>query len=119
MIDPVALLQAYHNALNAFDMRSVEKMFSEDIIYISPSMKSDIKGRSALMLAFRKYFAEFSDQVSRDTKIEILDSRTVKSMWQLDATSGITGLKSKRQGDEVITFDNNGLIAKVEVKDQV
>ncbi len=119
MIDPIALLYAYHDALNAFDMRKVESMFSEDIIYISPSMKSDIKGRAALMLMFRKYFAEFSDQVSRDTKIELLSVNEVKSTWHLDATSGITGVKNKRNGEEIITFDNNGLIVKVEVKDQV
>ncbi len=119
MIDPVSLLQAYHDALNAFDMRKVESMFAEDIIYISPSMKSDIKGRAALMLTFRKYFAEFSDQVSHDTEIEVLGANKVRSTWHLDATSGITGLKNRRDGEEVVTFDNNGLIAKVEVKDQV
>jgi ketosteroid isomerase-like protein len=119
MIDPVSLLHAYHNALNAFDMRTVEDMFAENIEYISPSMKSDIKGRASLMLMFRKYFAEFSDQVSRDTKIEVLDSNTVKSTWHLDATSGITGLKNTRRGEEVISFDDKGLITRVEVKDQV
>ncbi len=119
MIDLVALLHAYHNALNAFDMRKVESMFAEDIIYISPSMKSDGKGRAALMLMFRKYFAEFSDQVSRDSKIEILSPNVVKSTWLLDATSGITGLINQRRGEETISFDDNGLITKVEVKDQV
>jgi ketosteroid isomerase-like protein len=119
MIDPVALMHAYHDALNAFDMRAVEGMFAEDIVYISPSMKSDIKGRAALLLMFRKYFAEFSDQVSRDTKIEVLDSNTVKSTWHLDATSGITGLKNRRRGEETIHFNNKGQIARVEVKDQV
>jgi ketosteroid isomerase-like protein len=113
----VSLLRAYHDALNAFDLRQVESMFAPDVSYSSPILKSEINGRDKLILAMRKYFAEFSDQVSRDTNIEVIDTSTVKSTWALEATSAISGEKRERRGEETVTFDQNDFIIRVEVVD--
>ncbi len=118
MIDPIALLRRYHSAQNAFDMARVESMFAENAVYLSPALSGEIKGRTAIMMAMRKHFAEYSDQVSRDQEIKQIDDYTVWSKWRLNATSAFSGTKINRQGTELIAFNNNGLIMKIEVKDQ-
>jgi ketosteroid isomerase-like protein len=119
MIDPVALLKKYHVALGAFDLDAVEKMFAEDAIYISPGLKGEIKGRGLIMRAMREYFLEFDDQISTDESLEAIDHVTAKSIWHLCATSSKTGEKLTRSGVETIVFDNNGLINRIKVTDQV
>ena len=43
-IDPVALLQRYHAALNDYDERTVKAMFAEDAIYVSPGVNGPDRG---------------------------------------------------------------------------
>ncbi len=116
MIDPVALLLEYHAALNNFDLEKAESMFVEDADYVSPGLNGEIKGRVAIMEAMLNYFVEYADQVSTDENIEKIDQWSVKSIWNLVATSR-AGVKIKRQGEEIIHFNINGLIKKVEVLD--
>jgi ketosteroid isomerase-like protein len=118
MIDLARLLNEYHTALNAFDLSSVEKMFAEDAVYLSPGLSGEMKGRAAILSAMRLYLAEFSDQVSIDEYVRQIGSDVVQSKWQLVATSGLTGKKISRSGIEKITFDGNKLIIRVEVIDQ-
>ena len=116
MIDPVALLKAYHAALNAFDLDKVESIFAEDAVYVSPGLNGEIRGRDEIMQAMAKYFAEYADQVSTDEFIEKLDEFKVKSVWNLVATSP-SGTKIRRRGEEIVHFNINGLIKKIEVLD--
>lgn len=116
MIDPVELLKEYHAALNNFDLENVERMFATEAVYVSPGLYGEIKGRSDIMQAMSKYFAEYTDQVSTDESIEQLDQLTMKSVWSL-ATSSRAGVKTKRKGEEIIRFNINGLIERIEVED--
>ena len=117
MIDAVALLKNYHAALNAFDLGAVSTMFAEDAVYVSPGLKGELKTRAAIVKSMRDYFAEYTDQVSQDQSIELLDPYTVKSTWSLVATSGKSGQKMRRSGVELASFGKNGLLTRVEVRD--
>jgi ketosteroid isomerase-like protein len=119
MIDPVKLLKKYHAALNGFDLDSVAKMFAENAVYISPGLKGEIKGRDLIMHAMREYFLEYDDQISTDESISTIDLTAAKSVWHLSAINSKTGKKTMRSGVEIITFDSNNLIVRVEVSDQV
>jgi ketosteroid isomerase-like protein len=118
VIDAVAFTKAYHAALNAFDLDQVESFFAEDAIYKSPGLNGEINGRTEIMHAMRKYFSEFSDQSSQDESMQHVDDNRVLSRWHLMATSKISGNKIERSGTEIISFDNNGLIAFIEVQDE-
>ena len=117
MIDPVALLKTYHAALNDFDLDKAESLFAEDAVYVSSGLSGEIKGRSAIMQAMRKYFTEYADQISTDESIEQLDHLSVKSNWSLSATSRSTRARTTRQGEEIIYLNIKGLIKRIEVKD--
>ena len=118
MIDVIASLRNYHSAQNAFDMARVESMFAENAVYASPALNGEIKGRTAIMMAMRKHFAEFSDQISRDQEIKKINENTGWSRWSLNASSAISGAKLKRNGTETIRLNDDGLIVSVEVKDE-
>ncbi len=114
--DIVKLTEHYHAALNNFDFPAVEKMFAEDAEYHSSGI-GGLYGRQAILEAMKAYYAEFSDQVSTDDKIELLGPNAVRCHWHLQATTKSSGRKVRRQGIENIYFNAKGLIATVEVED--
>jgi hypothetical protein len=118
MISLLSLTHAYHAALNAFDLRKVESMFAQAATYSTPTHQSKIMGRDGIIAMMRKYFEEYTDQISQDEKIEMIDDRTVWSKWSLIATSTLSGHKIIRKGTETIKFNGDGLIQSIEVKDQ-
>ena len=115
--DPVARLIAYHDAITAFDFPAIEKMFAENAVYDSGGLGGVVTGRGPIMQGFRDYFDAYSDQTSEDTLVEKLDERRVRAVWTSTATHRTTGEKLLRSGIEITTFDDNGLILKVEVID--
>jgi ketosteroid isomerase-like protein len=117
MIDAATLLKHYHAALNAFEFDAVANMFAVDAIYVSPGLNGEISGREKIMSAMQEYFAEFADQVSVDEEIEHLNVFEVRTIWSLKATSIKTGHHLNRCGEEVVTFNNDGAIVRVEVQD--
>jgi hypothetical protein len=112
----VERVHRYHAALNALDLEAVEAMFAADGEYHSPSIGALI-GRPAVMAAMRSYFAEYPDQHAIDDVVEALDAARVRSQWRLTATEKTTGKAYVRSGAEVITFNPDGLIVRVEVED--
>ena len=116
-IDPVALLQRYHAALNNYDARTVTAMFAADAIYVSPGVKGRIVGRDAIITAFTAYFAEHPDQAAIDEAVTLVAPDAVHSVWKLEATAHSTGQRVIRRGAQTVTFDVNGLIRHVEVTD--
>ncbi|WP_275789431.1 nuclear transport factor 2 family protein [Pararhizobium gei] len=116
MFDPVQLTQDFHAAIGALDFAAIDSFFAEDAIYISGKV-GDLRGRSAIMAAFRGYFEEYPDQVAEDSGIEALSAFTSRSVWHLAATSTKTGMKLERRGEEVITFNGRGRIISVTVTD--
>lgn len=117
MIDARTLLQAYHNALNNFEFETVEQCFAQDAEYHSSGIDGALSGRSAIMMAFQKYFTEYPDQIAVDEEIEIIGPLKVKTLWRLKATSVLTGKLVTRKGSEEITFDTQGQIKRVVVLD--
>ena len=114
----VARLLAYHAALNDFDLDAVAEMLAEDAEYVSPGFNGTIRGREAILVAMRDYFAEYADQRAFDDEVLELRPRVVQSNWRLIATSSKTGETVRRHGSEVVTFNKAGLIARVEVFDK-
>ena len=114
--DILKLAQHYHELLNNFDFASIEKMFAEDAEYHSSGI-GGLYGRANIIHAMRAYFNEFSDQISTDDKLELLNETSVRAHWRLAATTKSSGRKVSRQGVENIHFNNKGLIIMVEVED--
>ncbi len=114
--DLVKLTMRYHDALNRFDFDAIEKMFAEDAEYHSSGI-GGLYGRDAVIHAMKAYFNEFSDQVSTDDSLELVNETTVRAHWRLSATTKSSGRKVTRQGTETIYYNAKGLIAVVEVQD--
>jgi ketosteroid isomerase-like protein len=110
-------LRFYFNALNAYDLKTVEDMFAEDAVYVSSGLREPIKGRVKIMEAFQQYFDEYDDQVSIDTNIKSIAPNIFSSDWSLKATSRKNGKPLERAGTQITTFNDTGLIAHVEVRD--
>ena len=106
-----ALLVEYTAALNRYDLETVENMFSENAVYVSPGLDGAIHGRAAIMEAFRRYFAEHPDQVNVDEDACVLDANTLQARWRLESS------KSKRSGTQIINFNADGEIQRIEVLD--
>jgi len=115
--DPVARLIAYHDAISAFDFDAIEPMFAPDAVYDSGGLGGVVSGRGPIMQGFRDYFDAYSDQTSEDTLIETLDELRVRAVWTSTATHRTTGEKLLRSGIEITTFNQDGLIVRVEVID--
>lgn len=115
--NPVARLIAYHDAINALDFSTIEAMFDEDAIYDSGGLGGVVAGRQPIMEGFRSYFDAYPDQVAEDSVVEALDGLRVRSVWTLTATHCLTGEKLVRAGEEIVTFDGDGKILRVEVTD--
>lgn len=117
-VDPRALVERYHAALNHYDAATIAPMFAETAVYVSPGVNGRIMGRKAIIAAFTAYFAEHGDQQAVDESIEVLDPLRARTHWRLDATAASTGRRVQRRGVETVTFDETGLILRVEVEDQ-
>jgi ketosteroid isomerase-like protein len=116
-VDQVEAVRRYHAALNDFDLDTVAEMFSPDAEYHSPGV-GILHGRDAIMAAFRRYFADYSDQVAEDDRLYLLLPGTVRAEWRLRATSRSTGRTSIRRGIETVAFDAQGLIRRIDVEDR-
>jgi hypothetical protein len=115
--DPLARLIAYHDAINALDFAAIEAMFAGNAVYDSGGLGGVVEGRELIMAGFRSYFDLYPDQISEDKLVEPVGERAVRSVWNLVATHRLTGEKLIRAGEEIVTFDDAGSIARVEVID--
>ena len=104
-------LADYTAALNRYDLSAVEEMFAEDAVYISPGLHGALHGRAAIRAAFHSYFAEHADQVNFDEGARALDAHTLQARWRLESS------KSKRSGKQIIDFNAEGEIQRIEVLD--
>lgn len=117
MSDPVDVLRRFHDAVNAQDFVAIEGFFADDATYGSVKVGA-LRGKPAILAAFRKYFAEYPDQVAHDESFTKLSETSAKSSWHLEATSATTGEKLIRRGEETIFLDAEGKIARVDVSDE-
>ncbi|CAN7174185.1 nuclear transport factor 2 family protein [Pararhizobium sp. LjRoot238] len=116
-LDPVALVRRFHAAISALDFAAIEAFFTEGATYSSGKI-GGVEGRTDIMAAFRRYFAEYPDQIAEDSLIEPLSTVAARSIWRLTATSTLTGKRLRRQGEEVVTFNQEGRIVSVDVTDR-
>ena len=114
--DPCAVAARYHAAINALDFPAIATFFAEIATYSSGKV-GGLKGRGEILAAFRRYFAEYPDQVATNSLVEAVSANVVRAAWSLHATSATTGAPLDRHGEEVITFDSEGKILRVEVTD--
>ena len=112
-----ARLLAYTAALNRFDFDTVEALFAPDAVYVSAGVGGTIVGRQAIMLAFKVYFAEHPDQVNEDSNIQLLGPNAIKADWKLRATNIKSGMHIQRRGTQIVSFDAQGKIVRIEVFD--
>ncbi|CAN7316344.1 nuclear transport factor 2 family protein [Aminobacter sp. LjRoot7] len=117
--DPVAALKTYHAAIDVLDFAAIEACFTPDAEYVSDGVGAISVGRDAILKAFRGYFACYGDQVSKDEQVAALSPRSAWSRWRLEATHVVSGARLVRSGEETVTFDADGRIMRVEVKDDV
>lgn len=115
-IDPCALVARFHRAINELDYAVIEDFFADDARYASGKV-GGLSGREEIMVAFRRYFAEYPDQVAEDSLIEQVSPLAARAVWTLQATSATTGAPFKRRGEETITFNEQGKIVDVAVTD--
>lgn len=116
MTDPVDVLRRWHEAINALDFDAIEAFFADDATYGSKKVGS-LRGKEAIMKAFRKYFAEYPDQIAVDDSFEKVGPVAAKSTWHLTATSATSGEKLIRRGEETIYLNADGKIERVDVTD--
>ena len=115
-IDPCALVARFHRAINELDYAVIEDFFADDARYASGKV-GGLAGREEIMVAFRRYFAEYPDQIAEDSLIEQVSPLAARAVWSLSATSATTGAPFKRRGEETITFNAEGKIVDVSVTD--
>ena len=116
MTDPVDVLRRWHEAINALDFDAIEVFFADDATYGSKKVGA-LSGKSAIMKAFRDYFAEYPDQVAVDDSLVKVGPAAAKSTWHLTATSATSGEKLVRRGEETIYLNVEGKIERVDVTD--
>jgi ketosteroid isomerase-like protein len=115
-VDPVAAAARFHAAIEALDFDTIDDFFADDATYISGKV-GGLKGRADILAAFRRYFAEYPDQVAENSLIEKISPLAARAVWSLRATSATTGDPLVRQGEETITFNGQGKIVSVDVTD--
>ncbi len=115
--DPVDILRRFHDATNAQDFATIEEFFTEDAVYGSVKVGA-LRGKAAIMNAFRDYFAEYPDQVAHDDAFEKIGPDAARSRWHLTATSTKTGKKLIRSGAETIYLNAEGKVERVVVEDE-
>ena len=115
--DPAEAVRAYHAAIDTLDFDAIDAFFADGAVYRSAGTGGVVEGREAILAAFRRYFAEFPNQLAEDSLIEAIAPDKARSLWSLQATSEATGTVSRRSGEEIVTFDAAGKIVLVEVLD--
>lgn len=114
--DPAAAIARFHAAIGALDFAAIDDFLADDATYSSGKI-GGLKGRADIMAAFRRYFAEYPDQVAEDSLIEPVSPLSARAVWSLRATSATTGDPLVRRGEETITFNDRGKIVSVDVTD--
>lgn len=114
--DPVAAAKRYLDAVNDLDFAVIEDFYAKDAVYGSEKV-GGLKGRDAIMAAFRSYFETYPDQQAVDELIEAVSPLAARAVWRLKATNAQTGEPLIRFGEETITFNAEGKIVSVDVTD--
>jgi ketosteroid isomerase-like protein len=116
IFDPAERIVLFHDAINRLDYAAIEDFFADDAAYVSNGVGS-LSGRDAIMEAFRGYFETYPDQTAVNSLVETLTPRSGRAVWSVRATNSRTGKPLVREGEETITFDEDGHVVRVDVTD--
>ncbi len=114
--DPIKEITLFHDAINRLDYAMIEDYFADNATYTSNGVGS-LSGRDEIMVAFHKYFDDYPDQTAFNTLVERVSPSAGRAVWSVRATHSKTGKPLVREGEETITFNENGRITNVEVTD--
>ena len=114
--DPAESIIRFHDAINRLDYEAIEDFFAKDATYVSNGVGS-LAGRDAIMDAFRGYFDTYPDQTAVNSLVETLTPLSGRAVWSVRATNSKTGKPLIREGEETITFDEDGRVVMVDVTD--
>ncbi|MDE1996546.1 MAG: nuclear transport factor 2 family protein, partial [Rhizobiaceae bacterium] len=116
IFDPAERITIFHDAINRLDYEAIEDFFAPDATYVSNGVGS-LAGREAIMEAFRGYFDKYPDQTAVNSLVETLTPLSGRAVWSVRATNSKTGTPLVREGEETITFDEDGRVVRVDVTD--
>jgi len=114
--DPAERIERFHEAVNGMDFEAMEKFFAKDATYVSNGVGS-LSGREEILSAIRLYFEAYPDQTAVNTLVETLTPLTGRAVWSVRATHSRTGKPLVREGEETITFNEDGEVISVDVTD--
>jgi len=116
IFDPAERIELFHDAINRINYEEIENFFAENATYVSNGVGS-LAGRDAIMEAFRGYFDKYPDQTGSNSLVETLTPLSGRAIWSVRATNSKTGQPLIREGEETITFDQEGRVVRVDVTD--
>ncbi|WP_267549830.1 nuclear transport factor 2 family protein [Rhizobium rhizogenes] len=116
IFDPAERIELFHDAINRINYEEIENFFAENATYVSNGV-GDLAGRKAIMEAFRSYFDTYPDQTASNSLVETLTPLSGRAVWSVRATNSKTGKPLIREGEETITFDEDGRVVRVDVTD--
>jgi limonene-1,2-epoxide hydrolase len=114
--DPAERIVLFHEAVNGMDYAAMEQFFAPDATWISDGVGS-LVGREAVLAAIRQYFETYPDQVGINSLVETLTPLSGRAVWSVRATHATTGKPLVREGEETITFNEDGQVVSVDVTD--
>lgn len=116
IFDPAERIELFHDAINRINYEEIENFFAENATYVSNGV-GDLAGRDAIMEAFRGYFDKYPDQTASNSLVETLTPLSGRAVWSVRATHSKTGQPLIREGEETITFNEDGRVVRVDVTD--
>ncbi|MGA1800949.1 nuclear transport factor 2 family protein [Rhizobium sp. HT1-10] len=114
--DPAERIELFHEAVNGMDYEAMERFFAPEATYVSNGVGS-LVGREAVLAAIRNYFETYPDQVGVNSLVETLTPLSGRAVWSVRATNATTGKPLVREGEETITFNEDGQVVSVAVTD--
>ena len=110
-------LQRYHAALEARDLDTVSSMLADDCVYVSAGLDA-VSGKAQILASLAQYFEDHPDHQAWDEEVWAVDGWRAASRWGLRAANKRTGTAIHRSGLESITFDEEGMIRRIDVEDR-
>jgi hypothetical protein len=114
-IEKVELAKAYVALSNAHQLSLVNQMFAEHASYDSTGVGL-FEGRDAIANMMNGFFSQYPDVHWEARNYHCDTNQSVLFDFKMTATHANTGEKIYREGAEQISFSEQGLISRLEVK---
>jgi hypothetical protein len=114
--DPAERIVIFHEAINGMDIEDMRPFFAENAVWTSDGVGS-LVGRDAILAGIKQYFADYPDQKAVNHRVETLTPLSGRAVWSVRATHATSGKALVREGEETITFNEDGEVVSVDVTD--